>query len=134
MIDTNTDGCSPLFAHAQERHKAFPDFGQFTGVFFVGVLEGGKRFNRIHVVARVNAHLFHMQGGLIGGLGVEVDIGHQRHGAPLFQQSTLNQRQVGGLALTLGSQTHQIGTGIHDAQGLSYARLSIHGRGIGHGL
>ena len=72
---------------------------QFPGVLGVGIVAHLEALP-VHVIARVDAHLFHMGRRAHRQPGVEMDIGHQGHGQALFRHCRPDLRQ--GLQVAAG--------------------------------
>ena len=134
MVNAYAYGGAVLTANIQERDKAFAYALNLLCVFLIGVFQLFERTCRIHVVARVDAHLLHITGGHIGHGGVEVDIGHERGVVAAGIEAFTYQPHVFRLACALSCHTNQFSAGLNDTYGLLNAALCIHGCGGGHGL
>ena len=88
----------------------------------------------VGVVAGVNAHLLHQRGGHLGGLGVEVDVGHQWHLAAALQQLLLDAAEVLGSLHIRRGDTHQLAAHLHHTEGLLHSGLRVHRVGVRHAL
>jgi hypothetical protein len=90
---------------------------------------------RIHIVARIDAHLLHDGGSHIRHIGIEVDIGTQgRISVAASHQSSLYVAKVLSLARSLCSESYQVGSCIYDADALFYAAFRVHCAAGGHTL
>ena len=77
MVDTDADGSVVLFADIDKGHELGLNLLQFLLIFLVSVLQMLKSAARVNVVARVNSHLLTVLCGNVGGVGCEMDVGHQ---------------------------------------------------------
>jgi hypothetical protein len=76
MVGPDPQGSPQPFQFQDQGGKPFFNAGDFFVVLGVGVFPNFKRF-RIRKIAGVDAHFFHMVGGLQGRVGSEMDVGHQ---------------------------------------------------------
>ena len=134
VVHADADGGVVFLAYLQEGHEALADFLNLGGILLVGIFQVLEGTGSIHVVARVDAHLLGIACSHIGHAGIEVNIGHEGYHAPLGTQGGVDGLQVFGLAHPLGGETHIFTSGLHDAERLLHAGLSIHRNGIGHAL
>ncbi len=82
-----------LLAEHHQRREPFADALQFGRVLLVGVFLDGE-FLGVREVARVDAHFLHPLGRFHGGVGLEMDVGHDGHLAAAFAQARFDELQV----------------------------------------
>ena len=66
-----------LLTDIEEGHKLLLDLLEFGGILFVGIFKVLERAARVHIVARVDAHLLTVKGCDIGRMGREMDVGYE---------------------------------------------------------
>ena len=94
-------------------------------VFLVGVGELLESAGSVNEVARIDTHLVGLLRSLKSRLRVEVNVGNKRHHAALGTQAAANLANVVGLAHTLRSEAHIVGSGIGNAAALSHACFDV---------
>lgn len=85
-------------------------------------------------VAGVDAHLVGSDGGCHGRPGVKVDIGHEGYVASLLFEEFPHLAESLGLAYALSGDTHDLATGVGNADGLRGGGIHVEARRVGHGL
>ena len=83
-------------AQLHQRSELLLDARQFRGVLLVGVFLDGELLG-VGVVAGVDADHFDPPGGFHGGVGLEMDVGHDRDVAAARAQFGHDVLQVGGV-------------------------------------
>ena len=134
VIHTDADGGMVLFADIQERNKLAFYLLQFGGIFLVGVFQMLEHTTRIHIIARIDAHLLTIKSGHIGRMGCEMHISHQWLWIAVGFQLGRDMLHILSFAGALGGKAHQFATGIDDAFGLCHRCLGVIGIGGSHRL
>ena len=116
-----------FFTDVDERHEPILYLLQFLSVFLVGVFQMFELAAGIDIVAGVDAHLFAIQSGHVGGMSGKVHIGHQRLRITVGFQAGGDVLHVLRLAGALRSESYQFASGVDDALGLSHAPLGVVG-------
>ena len=133
VVRPQTHGAAVLLAEEHQRGKSRADFLDFLLVFIVGVVALHKLL-LIHEVAGVHADFLHPLGSLHSGIGLEVDIGHQRHIAPGGTQLAGNVFQIGGIYLGLCGEADNFAAGLSQCQRFTHAAGGIQRITGQHGL
>ena len=129
MVHAETH-CSAVFAaNGYEWHQCFGDFLYLAGIFFVAESEFLECSRHVNKVARIDAHLVGLLRCLECCLGIEVDISHQWHIVALIDKMLAYHAYVVGLAHTLSSESHKVGSGIGYAAALRHTALYVVGAG-----
>ena len=134
MVDTDAHSGMVLLTDIKERHQFGFNLLQFLGIFGIGIFQVLERATWVDIVAGIDAHLLTILGSDIGGMGGEMDIGHERGGIAIGLQAGRDILHVFRLTGALSGETHQLATGIDDALGLCHTALGIIGIGGSHGL
>ena len=80
VVDAQTDSSMVLLAYVQQTCEALTQTLQLLAVLRVGVVDVLKFTGRVDIVTRIDAHFLHHLRSGIGYVGLEMDIGYQRHG------------------------------------------------------
>ncbi len=134
MIDPDPDRRAVRSAVVEEVGKLALQLLQLVRILGIGVLHPLKDASRVVEVARIDPHLLHMLGSLVGGLGVEVHIGDQRDPAAGLPEPVVYLTYRPRFPHALCRETDQPSSRLGDALRLSYARLDIVSVHIGHRL
>ncbi len=133
MIGTDAHGAAQPFALFHQRDELRLHVGHFLGILFVRVFLHGE-FLFVSVVARIDADFFHPFDGLHGGIGLEMNVGHQGHIAPSCTQAIANVLEVFRNDTCLRRDTHDFAAHRRQFQGLLDAGLRIARIARQHGL
>ena len=123
-----------FLTNVEERNQTGTDLFDFLCVFLVGVFQFLEGAGCIHIVAWIDAYLFHVLGCYIGHIRVEMHIGYQRSVIALRAEADVDVHHVFGFAHTLSSHAYIFATGIDNALGLFYASFRIECNGVRHTL
>ena len=132
VVGADAHGGAMGLANLYQARHFIADALQFVVVLLVG--EMGLAGIAVGVVAGVDAHLFYYGGSHFGGLGVEVDVGHQGDGAAPAGQLILDIIEILCRLDIGGSDAHQLAAGLDQTEGLLDSGMGVHGVGVGHGL
>ena len=133
VVGADADRDATFFTEEDQRREGFADALQLGGVLLVGVLLDGELLG-VREVARIDADFFHPARGFHGGVGFEVDVGHEGHVATGFEQAALDVLQVGSVLDRRGGDADNLGTDVCQVERLLDAGRSIHGVAGDHGL
>ena len=134
VVHADAHGGVVLLAGVDEGHQLGLDLPQLGGILIVGVFQMLERAPWVDVVAGIDTHLLAVEGSHVGGMGGEVDVGHQRLVIAVGLQTSGDVLHVLRLTGALGGEAHQFAAGIDDALGLTDAALCIIGIHGGHRL
>ena len=134
MVDTDADCCMMLLADVEEWHETLANLLYLLCVFLVGVFEFLECASRIDIVAWVDAHLLDNACCHISHIGIEMDVGHQRHVVAISTERLLDVGEVQCLLGALSCESHDVGTCIDNALDLCHRSFGVVGIGIGHRL
>ena len=98
---------------------------QFLRVFLIRILLFDEPTGGIHVVSRINAHLFGIQGRHIGNVRIEVHVGHKRRIITAGTQSGIDIFQVFRLSDALRSQSNELSASLNNTFCLRYTALRV---------
>lgn len=121
-------------AQSKQRQEFLAEPVEFGGIFLVGVFDLAECAPGIDEVARIDAHLVGHSGCRHRGLGIEVDVGHERYEQPFGPELLPHRAYVFGFAHSLGGEAHVAGSGLRYGFDLGDRAVGVHGRGRGHGL
>ena len=135
VIHADADSRSVLPADSQKAAETLIQSLQLLPVLLIRIFQMLELTGRIHIVARIDAHLLHDGGSHIRHIGIEVDIGTQGHiTIAASHQSRLDVTQVLRLACSLRGKPNQVGPRINNTDTLFNAALGIHRAAGGHTL
>ena len=134
VVHADADGCMMLLADVEERHEAVFYLLEFVGVLLIGIFLLDELAGRIHIVARVYAHLLAVECSHVGNVRIEVNIGYERSLIAVGTDAGIDVFHVLCLAGTLSGEAHQLAASLDDFLCLTDASLSIIGIGGGHRL
>ena len=134
MIDPDADRGAVRPTVVEEVAKLTLQLLQLVRILGVGVLHPLKDAGRVVEVARVDPHLLHMLGSLVGGFGVEVHIGNQRDPAAGLPEPVVYLTYRPRFPHALCREANQPPSRLGDPLRLSYTRLEVVGIHIGHRL
>ena len=77
VVHADADGCMMLLADVEERHEAVFNLLEFVSILFISIFLLDELAGRIHVVARIYAHLLAVEGSHVGNVRIEVNIGNE---------------------------------------------------------
>ena len=134
VVHADADGCMMLLADVEERHEAVFYLLEFVGVLLIGIFLLDELAGRIHIVARVYAHLLTIESSHVGNVRIEVNIGYERSLIAVGTDAGIDVFHILCLAGTLSGETHQLATSLDNLLSLLNASLGIIGVGGGHRL
>ena len=134
VVDADADSRVVLLTDIEEGNEAVLDLLQFCNVFLVGILMLDELAGGVDVVAGVDADFLGIEGGDIGDMGVEMDIGHEGRLEAVATDTGIDILQILGLAGALCRQTDELATGADDLLSLTDAGLGVVGVRCRHTL
>ena len=134
VVHADADGCMMLLADVEERHEAVFYLLEFVGVLLIGIFLLDELAGRIHIVARVYAHLLAVECSHVGNVRIEVNIGNEWSLIAVGTDAGIDVLHILCLAGTLCGEAHQFAASLDDFLCLTDASLSIIGIGGGHRL
>ena len=122
-----------FLAEKHQRGKGCADFVDFLLVFVIGVIALHKLL-LIHEITGIHADFLYPLGSLHSGIGLEVDICHQRHIAPGSPQLAGNILQISGIHLGLRGKADNFAPGLSQSQRFAHTPRRIQRITGQHGL
>ncbi len=117
VVQTDADGGAVLFAQGEK----LPEFGAGHCML-------------LGEIARIDAHLVGNRGCGQGGVGQEMDVGHQRRVDAFCTEPLLDLAERIDLLESLGGEADQVGAGGSHRPALRERAVDVVGRGVAHGL
>ncbi len=133
MVRADAHGDAPAAAEIDQRLEGFVDAGEFLLVLLVGVLDDGE-FLFVGEVARINADLLDPLGRFHGGIGLEVDVGHDGDVTPGGDKLGLDVLEIGGVLDGGRGDADEFATDLDQLERLLHTLPGIHGVASEHGL
>ena len=133
VVCSDTHGTPQFLAELHERNELEADPCEFLVVVRVRVVTDFE-FLPVGVVPGIDPDLLHPPGGLKGGVGLEVDVGHEGHLASGRPHPVPDVLQVSGILAGLGGDAHNLASRLCQLEDLPDAGPGIAGVGRDHGL
>ena len=133
VVGPDAQRAAVLLAKFHQRRETLADALQFGGVLVVGVFLH-REFFRVGVVAGIDAHFLHPLRRLHRGIGLEVDVGDNRHVASTRTQSGDDVLQVRGVLHRRRGDAHDLAADCDEIERLLDGRLGVHRVAGDHGL
>ena len=121
--DAHGDAARP--AQFDQGRELFPDTPDLGRILLVAVF-AHREFFRVGIVARVDPHLVHPLGGLERRVGLEMNVGHQRHIATRLGQTLADRRQIPRILHRRRRDPHDLATRLGQRPRLRHARRGVH--------
>ena len=133
VVGADAHGGAVLLADAHQRGEAFTDALQLGGV--LGIAVGAHvELLLVGVVAGVHPHLFHEARGDLGGVGGEVDVGHQRSVEARGTDALADLGEVLGLLAAGRGDADQLTPRLDHPDALGHGGVGVHRVRGGHAL
>ena len=132
VVHAQAHGGVVLAADVDKRHECIVYALQLMVIFLVGIRQCLELAGRVNEVAGIDAHLVSDGGSGKCSLGVEMNVGNERHVAPRFAELGAYLANALSLAHTLRCEPDDFGTGSGKRLALSHACLDVVGVGVGH--
>ena len=133
MIGADAHHPSKILAKLHQRRKFLADAFELLLILRVGVLADFELL-LVGVISRVHANFLHPLGGLERGIGLEMDVGHQRHLAAGSSHFARDVFEVRGVNFRLGGDPHNFTARIREREHLGDAGGRVAGVGGDHRL
>ena len=133
VVRADADGALEALAFEHERREFFLDALQLFHVLRVGVFLDGKFFG-VGVVAGVHADDFHPLHSFHRGFRLEMDVGHDGHGAAAFAEFGDDDLQVRRVLHGRGGDAHDLATDGDEIERLLHTGGGVHRVTGDHGL
>ncbi|CRH71849.1 Uncharacterised protein [Chlamydia trachomatis] len=134
VIHSQSHGSAMTLAQVDKGHQCVANALQLDLVFLGRVGEAFELAGRVDKVAGIDAHLVGHFGCLKSGLGVEMNVGNERHVATCFTQCSAYFAYALSLAHALGCESHIVASCLCNALALLKAIFNVVGVGVGHRL
>ena len=122
-----------ILAKLHQRRKFLANAFEFLLVLRIGVLADFELL-LVGVISRIHADFLHPLGGFERGIGLEMNISHQRHFAAGGADFAGDVLEVGGVDPCLGGDPHDLAAGLGECEHLSDAGGRVAGVGGDHRL
>ncbi len=133
VVRADAHGHAALPAEQHQRREPLADALQLRQVLLVRVFDD-LEFLRVRVVAGIDAHFLHPLGRFQRGLGLEMDIGHDRHVAALAAQPPHDVLQIRRILHRGRGDADDLATHLRQRERLLHTRLRVHGVARHHRL
>ena len=133
VVGADAQGELALLQQLHQRGEGFLDPGQLLGVLIIGIFADGK-FLFVGEVPGVDADLVDPLGRLHGGIGLEMDVRHDRHVATGGEQLLLDVFEVGGVLHRGGGDPDDLAPHLDEIEGLLHRGGRVHGVAGDHAL
>ena len=125
MIGADAQCHATLHAELHQREKTLPDPFQFSRVFGIAVITNVELLG-ICEIAGVDADFFDPLCRLHGGLGFEMYVGNQGHGAVPTVEFRADVFQIGSILNGGGGDANHLASGFHKTKRLPNAGIRVH--------
>jgi len=133
VVGADAQGEFALLQNLHQRDESFLNPGQLLRVLVVRIFADGKLLF-VGKVPGVDANLVHPLGCLHGGVGLEMDVGHDRHIATSGQQFLLDVFEVGGVLHRGSGDPDDLASHLDEIEGLLDRGRRVHGVAGDHAL
>ena len=125
VVRSDSHGDASRFANLDQRGEAFADASDLGGVFGVRVFADVEFFG-VGKISGIDANFLDPASGFEGCLGLEVDIGNERHMASNGIQGGADIFEVASIFDRGGRDSHDLATDLNEAKRLLHAGIGIH--------